>query len=102
MYWTWSSIMDARWARVGSTNLNLASWIGNRELDVVVEKDGFVADAACSVAVPPVSDEVRRAVLDVPEPIIEGHVDAVGIAGELERLSRHPKHARVLRGLPRA
>ena len=35
-----------------------------------------------------VSDEVRRAVLDVPEPTIEGHVDVVGIAAELDRLSR--------------
>jgi cardiolipin synthase len=26
---------------VGSTNLNLASWMGNRELDVVVENAGF-------------------------------------------------------------
>jgi cardiolipin synthase A/B len=36
-----TAVADARWARVGSTNLNLASWIGNRELDVVVENEGF-------------------------------------------------------------
>jgi cardiolipin synthase len=36
-----TAVADARWARVGSTNLNLASWIGNRELDVVVEDEGF-------------------------------------------------------------
>jgi cardiolipin synthase A/B len=36
-----TAVADARWARVGSTNLNLASWIGNRELDVVVENDAF-------------------------------------------------------------
>jgi len=34
-------VADARWARVGSTNLNLASWMGNRELDVVVENQAF-------------------------------------------------------------
>jgi cardiolipin synthase len=34
-------VADGRWARVGSTNLNVASWIGNRELDVVVEDEGF-------------------------------------------------------------
>ena len=39
-----TAVADGRWARVGSTNLNLSSWIGNRELDVVVEDDGF-ADA---------------------------------------------------------
>ncbi len=32
---------DGRWARVGSTNLNLASWMGNRELDVIVEDEPF-------------------------------------------------------------
>jgi cardiolipin synthase len=36
-----TAVADARWARVGSTNLNLASWMGNRELDVVVENAGF-------------------------------------------------------------
>jgi cardiolipin synthase len=36
-----TAVADARWARVGSTNLNLASWIGNRELDVVIENDAF-------------------------------------------------------------
>ena len=36
-----TAVADARWARVGSTNLNLASWIGNRELDIVVEDEAF-------------------------------------------------------------
>jgi cardiolipin synthase len=36
-----TAVADARWARVGSTNLNPASWIGNWELDVVVEDAGF-------------------------------------------------------------
>ena len=36
-----TAVADARWARVGSTNLNLASWMGNRELDVVVESADF-------------------------------------------------------------
>jgi cardiolipin synthase A/B len=36
-----TAVADARWARVGSSNLNLASWIGNRELDVVVEDEVF-------------------------------------------------------------
>jgi cardiolipin synthase len=39
-----TAVADARWARVGSTNLNLASWMGNRELDVVVENAGFGRD----------------------------------------------------------
>jgi cardiolipin synthase len=36
-----TAVADAHWARVGSTNLNLASWIANRELDVVIEDDAF-------------------------------------------------------------
>jgi cardiolipin synthase len=36
-----TAVADGRWARVGSTNLNLASWIGNRELDIVVEDEAF-------------------------------------------------------------
>lgn len=38
-----TSVADGRWARVGSTNLNLASWISNYELDVVVEDEKFAA-----------------------------------------------------------
>ncbi|HLT31640.1 MAG TPA: phospholipase D-like domain-containing protein [Myxococcaceae bacterium] len=38
-----SSVVDGRWARVGSTNLNIASWFGNCELDVVIEDPGFAA-----------------------------------------------------------
>jgi cardiolipin synthase len=36
-----SAVADGRWARVGSTNLNVASWIGNWELDVAVEDAEF-------------------------------------------------------------
>jgi cardiolipin synthase len=38
-----TAVADGKWARVGSTNLNIASWIGNHELDVVVEDEGFGA-----------------------------------------------------------
>ena len=36
-----TAVADGRWARVGSTNLNLASWMGNYELDVAIEDEGF-------------------------------------------------------------
>lgn len=39
-----TAVVDGRWARVGSTNLNLASWIGNCELDAVVEDEGFAQE----------------------------------------------------------
>ena len=34
-----TAVADSRWARVGSSNLNLASWIGNYELDAVIEHE---------------------------------------------------------------
>ena len=36
-----TAVADGRWARVGSTNLNIASWLGNCELDAMVENEGF-------------------------------------------------------------
>jgi cardiolipin synthase A/B len=36
-----TAVADGRWARVGSTNLNPASWLGNCELDVLIEDDAF-------------------------------------------------------------
>jgi cardiolipin synthase len=39
-----TAVADGRWARVGSTNLNVASWLGNRELDVIVEHEPFARE----------------------------------------------------------
>lgn len=39
-----TAVADGYWARVGSSNLNLASWIGNLELDVLVENTQFGAE----------------------------------------------------------
>lgn len=39
-----TAVADGRWARVGSSNLNVSSWFGNYELDLVVEEEAF-ADA---------------------------------------------------------
>lgn len=36
-----TAVFDGRYSRVGSTNLNVASWFGNYELDVVVEDEEF-------------------------------------------------------------
>ena len=36
-----SAVTDGRWARVGSSNLNIASWLGNWELDVAIEDEAF-------------------------------------------------------------
>jgi len=36
-----TAVADARWARVGSSNLNLSSWLANYELDLAVYDDDF-------------------------------------------------------------
>lgn len=36
-----TAVADGRWGRIGSSNLNLASWIGNWELDVSIEDAAF-------------------------------------------------------------
>jgi hypothetical protein len=54
-----TAVADSRWARVGSTNLNINSWLGNWELDVAIEDAGvaatmeaqFLDDIAHSVAI---------------------------------------------------
>jgi cardiolipin synthase A/B len=38
-----TAVADGSWARVGSSNLNIASWVGNYELDAVVENEAFAA-----------------------------------------------------------
>ncbi len=38
-----TAVADRRFVRVGSTNLNLSSWVGNWELDVVIEDAGVAA-----------------------------------------------------------
>lgn len=39
-----TAVADGRWARVGSTNLNVASWISNYELDVAIEDEAFAEE----------------------------------------------------------
>ena len=39
-----TAVADARWARVGSTNLNATSWIGNYELDIAIEDSAFAGE----------------------------------------------------------
>jgi cardiolipin synthase len=36
-----TAVFDGRFSRVGSSNMNIASWFGNYELDVVVEDEDF-------------------------------------------------------------
>jgi cardiolipin synthase len=54
-----TAVADQHWSRIGSTNLNLASLLGNYELDVAIEDQAFAArmaeqferDLACSTEI---------------------------------------------------
>jgi len=54
-----TAVADSRWSRVGSTNLNINSWLGNWELDVAIDDEGvaetmeaqFEADLAQSTEI---------------------------------------------------
>ena len=39
-----TAVADGRWSRVGSSNLNISSWLGNYELDAVVEDESFARE----------------------------------------------------------
>lgn len=39
-----TAVADSTWARVGSTNLNVASWLANCELDAVIENETFALE----------------------------------------------------------
>ncbi len=41
-----TAVADGKLARVGSSNLNVASWLGNYELDAVIEDAGFAEQMA--------------------------------------------------------
>ena len=41
-----TAVADGQWARVGSSNLNIASWLSNQELDVAIEDAGFASQLA--------------------------------------------------------
>ncbi len=68
-----TAVSDCCWARVGSSNLNIASWIGNYEMDAVIEDETFASaledmyladlDNATEIVLRP-----RRKLLEVPPP----------------------------------
>ena len=41
-----TAVVDGRWTRIGSTNLNVSSWLGNWELDVGIEDEGIAHEMA--------------------------------------------------------
>jgi cardiolipin synthase A/B len=66
-----TAVADSRWARIGSTNLNINSWLGNWELDVAIED----ADIARTMEANYEADMARSTeiLLDHP-PRFRGHL----------------------------
>lgn len=59
-----TAVADGQWARVGSSNLNLASWLGNQELDVAIEDAGFASQLA---------DQYERDLANATEIVLAPH-----------------------------
>lgn len=70
-----TAVADDRWARVGSTNLNLASWVGNCEIDVAIENEAFVRQLA---------EQYRRDLQHATEIVLSRH--------RARPLAPHPHH----------
>lgn len=81
-----TAVADGRWARVGSSNLNLASWLGNYELDVAIEDETVAARMQEMY-----EDDLGHATEIVLDPR-----NRVGRAGERRR-ERVPRRGRVSR-----
>ncbi len=89
-----SAVADGLWARVGSTNLNVASWMGNRELDVIVEH-------------PPLAEQMAEMFLDdlskATEVVLTHNRVRVPLAGAgaARRPKRRGKRGRIVAGVVR-
>ncbi len=78
-----SAVADRRWARLGSTNLNIASWLSNYELDVSIEDEKFAGAMA----------DMYEADLERATEIVLKRRNRVGVAWTGSRRVR-PKRAR--------
>jgi cardiolipin synthase len=82
-----TAVADGRWARVGSSNLNVASWVNNYELDVVVEDERFAAEMEAMYVA-----DLENATEIVLQPRRRGiilHSIGGGKTGERRRWQRH-------------
>jgi cardiolipin synthase len=95
-----TAVVDGRWSRVGSSNLNLASFIGNYELDVAVEDQGiaqemedmYLRDLDNSTEITLAKNRVVRLRL----PASDGELTA--LPGGSGRFARRPRNRRGSRG----
>lgn len=81
------AVADGLWARIGSTNLNFASWMNNWELDVAIE-DPQVAEKIADMY----EDDLTRAT-----EIVLTRRNRVRMAGETRGPAHHPESTRRVR-----
>lgn len=79
-----SAVADGLWARVGSTNLNFASWMHNWELDVAIEDPGIAEQLADMY-----EEDLSRAT-----EIVLTRRNRVGLAGEIRRARTGSRRSR--------
>jgi hypothetical protein len=95
-------VADRAWARVGSSNLNVSSLLGNYELDLVAEHDGLTATLATQFLHDMAqSREIVLARRRLPLPLPPRLVDTVAVASTTSHAvvpsAPPPPHKRTLR-----
>jgi len=91
-----TAVADGRWARIGSTNLNIASWIGNYELDVAIEDMHIarqLADMYESDLNAPPADGLFKDTLFFD--VLKNYLDAQGLEIDWETAKNAPPDALV-------
>lgn len=110
-----TAVADGYWSRVGSSNLNLASLLGNWEIDVVVLDRGFAAQmealflrdlaSAVEIALPAAGSRSSRAYRrQLPDGALHGPSPAAAAAdlsSAREARRRAPRGSRLSRALGR-
>ena len=79
-----TAVADGRFVRVGSTNLNLSSWVGNWELDVVIDDVGVAGQM----------EEVYEADLANATEVVINERDRVRLDTELPASARRRRRGR--------
>jgi phosphatidylserine/phosphatidylglycerophosphate/cardiolipin synthase-like enzyme len=86
-----TAVADGRWSRIGSTNLNLNSWVGNWELDAAIEDEGIARI---------MEEQYERDIEHATEIVAGGPHRSIGPRATRERARRSARRAlRAITGL---
>lgn len=84
-----TAVADGRLARVGSSNLNIASWLGNYELDAVIEDAVFAEQMA---------EQYEEDLKNATEIVLYADRRARSVARKSAAAARYPRRGRHGRG----